>query len=77
MERAEVLAVLRDKGAEVLGVQDLGEGDSFLDRGVDSLAVVEYVMDLEDAFGVELSEDEVQATPTVGALADLVLAKSR
>ena len=33
-------------------------------------------MDLEDAFGVELSEDEVQGATTVGALADVVLAKS-
>ncbi|MCW2600873.1 MAG: Phosphopantetheine attachment site [Frankiales bacterium] len=70
-----MLAVLREKASAVLGVEDLAEDESFTGRGVDSLAVVELVMDLEDAFGIELGEEEVAAAATVGALADVVVGK--
>ncbi|MCW2499794.1 MAG: hypothetical protein JWN87_1470 [Frankiales bacterium] len=65
-----MLQVLREKAREVLGseVEDLAAADS--------LAVVELVMDVEDAFGVELSEAEVGAAGTLADLADLVLAKT-
>ena len=75
MERAEVLQVLVAKAAEVLDAPGLTEDDSFDGRGVDSLAVVEWVMDVEDAVGVELSEAEVLAVPSLGALADVIVAK--
>jgi acyl carrier protein len=75
VERAEVLQVLVEKAAELLEAPDLTETDSFSGRGVDSLAVVEWVMDVEDALGVELTEAEVLAVPDLGALADVILAK--
>jgi acyl carrier protein len=76
VERSEVLQVLQEKAAVVLGVDDLAESDSFEGRGVDSLAVVELVMDLEDAYGVELAEHEVAGAATVGDLVDLIRAKA-
>jgi acyl carrier protein len=75
MDRAQVLELLVAKAAELLDAPDLGEEDSFAGRGVDSLAVVEWVMDVEDATGVELTEAEVLAVPSLGALADVILAK--
>lgn len=75
MERAQVLEVLVAKAAELLDAPGLGEADSFAGRGVDSLAVVEWVMDVEDATGVELTEAEVLAVPSLGALADVIVAK--
>lgn len=75
MERAQVLEVLVAKAAELLDAPGLGEEDSFLGKGVDSLAVVEWVMDVEDAVGVELTEAEVLAVPSLGALADVIVAK--
>ena len=75
MTRDEVVAVLLERAAHALEAPDLGEGDDFRGHGVDSLAVVEWVMDLEDALGVVLTETEVGAAPTVGALADVILAK--
>jgi acyl carrier protein len=73
--RDEVLAVLVARATERLDAPDLGEGDAFLGRGADSLAVVEWVLDLEDALGVQLEEAEVLASATVGALADVIVAK--
>ena len=74
MDRAEVVSLLQDKAVELLGVE-LAEGDAFRGPGIDSLAVVEYVMDVEDALGVELAEADVLAVPDLGGLADVVLAK--
>jgi len=68
MERSEVLQQVRAKAVEVLAVEDLAAADS--------LAVVELVMDLEDAFGIELSEAEVAKVVTLEDLADLVHAKA-
>ncbi len=63
MTRDEVVAVLVEKAPEE-------EPDLDAPFGGDSLAFVEYVMDVEDALGVELDEQEVSRTQT---LEDLVL----
>jgi acyl carrier protein len=76
MGRDEVLAVLQEKATESLGIEGLLESDTFSGRGVDSLAVIELVMDLEDAFGIELSEQDVQGAADVGGLVDVVVAKT-
>ncbi len=79
MERAEVLQVLRDKAVEMLEVQadDVQEDKSFVDDlQVDSLSLVEYTMDLEDAFDVELPEEELVDVKTIGAFVDVILAKT-
>lgn len=70
-----MVAVLLERAADVLSAIDLGEDDDFRGHGVDSLAVVEWVMDVEDACNVALDEAEVLAAPTVGALADVIVAK--
>ena len=73
MDRVDVLTVLREKAATVVGPEELAEEARLVD--LDSLALVELTMDLEDAFGLELSEDDVAAAGTVGGLVDVVLAK--
>lgn len=75
MERAEVVELLLARAAELLAAPDLTEADPFRGWGADSLALVEWVMDVEDALEVELSESEVLAAQSVGALADVILAK--
>ena len=75
MDRAQVLELLVAKAAELLDAPGLSADDSFAGRGVDSLAVVEWVMDVEDATGVELTEAEVLAVPSLGALADVIVGK--
>ena len=79
MERAEVLQVLRDKAVEMLEVsaEDVQEDKSFVDDlQVDSLSLVEYTMDLEDAFDIELPEEELVDVKTIGAFVDVIMAKA-
>ena len=78
MERAEVLQVMRDKAVEMLEVEAdaVQEDKSFVDDlEVDSLSLVEYTMDLEDALGVELPEEELTGLKTIGAFLDLIMTK--
>lgn len=76
MERAEVLQVMRDK-QERLGVTgDLQEDQAFVaDLHVESLAFVEWVMDVEDALGIELPEEQMAALRSVGQVLDLAEAQ--
>jgi acyl carrier protein len=42
------------------------------DLGADSLSMVELVMELEETFGVEISEEEVTKLTTVQAAVDYI-----
>jgi len=78
MERAEVMQVLRDKAVEMLEVDAdaVQEEKSFVDDlDVDSLSLVEYTMELEDAFGIELAEEELTGITTIGGFVDIILTK--
>ncbi|HEU0100710.1 MAG TPA: acyl carrier protein [Mycobacteriales bacterium] len=78
MERAEVLQVMRDKAEVMLEVEPdlLQEDKSFVDDlQVDSLSLVEYTMDLEDALGIELPEEELADLKTIGAFLDVIMSK--
>lgn len=76
MDRDQVVQVLRDKAAELFEVapEAMSEQSAFsTDLGMDSLSVVEYLVVLEEALGVELMETAPADVQTVGALADLVV----
>ena len=79
MERAEVLQVVRERAVELLEVEAeaVQEDKSFVDDlEVDSLSLVEFTMELEDVFGVELPEDELTGLTTIGGLVDLIAGKA-
>ena len=79
MERAQVLQVLRDKAVEMLEVEAeaVQEDQSFVDDlDVDSLSLVEFTMELEDVFGIELAEQELVDVKTIGAFVDVIVAKT-
>ena len=79
MERAEVLQVVRERAVEVLEVDadQVQDDKSFVDDlQVDSLSLVEFTMELEDVFGVELPEDELTGLTTIGGLVDLITSKT-
>jgi acyl carrier protein len=78
MTRDEVLGVLRDKAVDMLEVEgdQVQEDKSFVDDlKVDSLSLVEYTMDLEDEFGIELPEEELTDVKTIGAFVDVIESK--
>ena len=78
MQREEVLGVVRVVAQRLLDVEpgQVQESTSFVDDlAVDSLALVEYAMALEDELHVRLAEDDLAATRTVGQLVDLLTSR--
>ncbi len=78
MRRDEVRELAVSKAVELLEVDEaaLGDGASFDGLGVDSLALVEYALALEDVFDVEIPEEELIELTTVGHLLDALVEKT-
>lgn len=49
--------------------------DKFSDLGADSLDAVELIMAVEDAFGVEVTDEEAQSLTTTNAVVELLRSK--
>ncbi len=78
MERAEVFAGVKEHAVELLKVEpdQVTEGALFGDDlEADSLDLTELVMALEDQFGIEVPEDDLEGIRTVGDAVDLVVAR--
>jgi acyl carrier protein len=78
MDREEVLERIRAHLATELEVDvaRIGEGTRFKeDLEADSLDLVELVMELEDRYGIRVSEEEAAGIETVGDAVDFVTAR--
>lgn len=76
MERNEVLEVFRNAAVELLEVEAdaVVEQASFQDDlDVDSLDLVEFVMELEDRFGTRIPESDLEGVRTVGDAIDRIM----
>lgn len=62
---------------EYLGVDenDVTPDSAIEDLGADSLDLVETIMAVEDEFGVEFEDGDVEAFKTVGDIVDYITAK--
>ena len=75
MAKETTLVKLRKIVNEHLGRQateQLGDSDDLIAAGADSLDTVEIVMASEEAFGIELPDDEVEKIQTISDLAELI-----
>lgn len=83
MERDEVLALVRDRLADILEIQpsDIAEGDSFADDlDADSLALIELVEALEEelaerSVGFRIEDEDLEDLRSVRDAVDYVVAK--
>lgn len=78
MTRDEIAAQLRKILVEQFDADAamLGDEASFIDDlGHDSLDHVEFVMEIEDRFEIELSDEESEGILTIGAAIDALVQK--
>jgi acyl carrier protein len=76
MTREEVLGLVREHLAEELEVEQgqIGEDTRFKeDLDADSLDLYELVMELEDRYGISVSEEQAAQIETVGDAVSFVL----
>ncbi|WP_071130285.1 acyl carrier protein [Enterococcus timonensis] len=56
--------VAQEKITDTLSLQN--------DLNADSISVMEFVLDLEDEFGIEISDEDAEQIETVGAAVDYI-----
>jgi len=78
MDAADVSKRVRDLMASQLGVEEgelVPQASILDDLGADSLDVVELVMALEEAFDIEVPDDDVETIRTVGDVESYVTSR--
>jgi acyl carrier protein len=79
LDREQVFQKVRSHLAEELGVpsDSIAETTHFRDDlDADSLDLYELVMELEDTYGVKMSEQEAEGIVTVGQAVDFVVTRT-
>jgi acyl carrier protein len=79
MDRDEVMTKVREHLSSELEVSPdrISEGTRFRDDlDADSLDLYELVMELEDTYGIKVSEEEAARIETVGDAVDFVLERT-
>lgn len=77
--REEVLERIRSHLSEELGIDEskIREESSFKDDlEADSLDLVQLVVELEDHYGIRITEEQAEKIRTVGQAVDFVLAET-
>ena len=71
----ELLSEIKEKFAERVGVETLDESRELKDLGLDSLDVVDLLLDLEDEYNIKFESTEITSCKTVRDLYKVIESK--
>ena len=71
----DVKKTVSDILAKRIDVSNLKEEDSLTDIGLDSLDLVEVMLEIEDTLGVEFDSEEIANLSTLKSVLDLINSK--
>ena len=71
----DIKKVVSDILSKRIDISTLDEGDSLQALGLDSLDLVEVMLEIEDALGVEFDSEEIQEVTTLGDVLKLIETK--
>lgn len=76
MDRSEIYAKIVQTIAHILKIskESIHEQSTLESLGADSLNRVEFIMELEETFGVEINDEEAEKLSTVGQAVDYIQA---
>lgn len=78
MERVEIMEILKtvlyEKIGEMMGIEkeDMTDSMSFEDMGMDSLDLVEVVMEIEKRMNVVIPDDKLDYVTRIGEMVDVI-----
>lgn len=74
MDRSEIYAKVVQTIAHILKISkdSIHEESTLESLGADSLNRVEFIMELEETFGVEINDEEAEKLSTVGQAVDYI-----
>lgn len=77
MNEAEIFEKVKSIIIKKLGVdeREVSQEKSLKDLGADSLDTVELIMTIEEAFGLEISDEEAEQIKTVGDAVKYILGR--
>ena len=59
-----------------LSPEDITPDSTFESLGIDSLDIVELIMSMEEEFGMEIPEEDIESLSTVGAAVEYIKANT-
>lgn len=74
MDKADIFAKVSAIIAHILKIskENITESSNLESLGADSLNRVEFVMELEETFGIEINDEEAEKLTTVGQAVDYI-----
>ncbi|NDD54094.1 acyl carrier protein [bacterium] len=67
---SKVVGIIAEKLS--LPAANITEASTFKELGADSLDIVEIIMSFEEAFGIEIKDEDAEKIKTVGQAVDLI-----
>ena len=70
---------VRNEIAQILGktVGEVSDDTSFSNMGVDSFALINMIIELQETFKIRLNQEDLVTVHTIGALLDLIASRMK